>query len=79
LQEAREVPTSEPVPTVLAEPAATLKARTFRELARAEFAQTLIAAILITGLGYVLFAEKFVVHSPMWRLCSCGGSLSISR
>lgn len=59
-KETREVAAPEPVPTMSVEPVERIKARTVRDLARAEFAQALIAAILITGLGYVLFAEKFI-------------------
>jgi hypothetical protein len=78
-EEKRDVPATEPVPTVPAELASTLKARTLRELARAELAQTLIAAILITGLGYVLFAEKFIgTLTDLATLFMWGFSLDVS-
>jgi hypothetical protein len=50
----------EAAPSLATESVATLKARTFSELAAAEAAQTAIAMVLITGVGYLLFADNFV-------------------
>jgi hypothetical protein len=52
--------TAEPPPSVSTQSVATINARSVSELARAEGAQTLIAAVLITALGYVLFADEFI-------------------
>ncbi len=55
-----EVSAAEPAPRLASESLETLRARTFRELAAAERNQTAIAAVIITVVGYALFADKFV-------------------
>jgi hypothetical protein len=55
-----EVSAAEPAPRLAVESLDTLRARTFRELAVAERNQSAIAAVIISVVGYAIFADKFV-------------------